>query len=167
MIDILRYPLILAPEQMVLVGLGDGEEFKELGEDEDEPVPAEEANAGVVFHRASKSEFEGPGILQKTSFESCSQVFEKDIADLKRKEAKAAKTSYPGLYIHLCLSRNRVVPVHNWEPNRAVWSGCSWMNVLYNTKVLDKNQPLTIKIKLNLDTPVTPQISCWVLNYEG
>ncbi len=163
--------LILAPEQMVLMGLGDGEEFKELGEDEDEPVPAEEKNAGVVFHRASKSEFEGTWNPTEDQFLRVAvQVFEKDIALRLKAQKEGESGKEPAIQDYISISayqENRVVPVHNWEPNRAVWSGCSWMNVLYNTKILDKNQPLTIKIKLNLDTPVTPQISCWVLNYEG
>lgn len=64
---------------------------------------------------------------------------------------------------------DEILPLYNWEPNRAVWSGCSWINALYNTTSIENSKPVKIKVKLNVDTPVIPEISfpgCLITDFK-
>jgi len=162
--------LVLAPEQMVLLGLGDGTNFELLGECADEPVPVEERPAGIVFHRISRDEFEGLWNPTKDQLLRITvQTFDRDIALRLKAQKEGMDGKGPAIQDSISVTayqNDEILPLYNWEPNRAVWSGCSWINVLYNTTSIENSKPVKIKVKLNVDTPVIPEISSWVLNYR-
>lgn len=163
--------LVLAPEQMVLLGLGESTKFEDLGEYGDEPVPLDERPAGIVFRRISRDEFQGLWNPTEDQFLRITvQVFDKDIALRLKAQKEGINGKEPAIQDSISVSAyqgDKILPIHSWEPNRAVWSGCSWINVLYNTNNIENTKPVKVKIKLNTDIPVTPIISSWVLNYKS
>jgi hypothetical protein len=167
-----KLSLTLAPEQMVLLGLGDLADLEYLGESLDEPVPEESNKAGITFRQISKNRFEGewsPG-KDVDFLRIAVQVFDRDIAyRLKaQKEGKDGKEPAIRDFISIeAIQNDTILPIYDWEPNRAVWSGCSWVNFLYSVKEMNLNIPVKVIVSLNLEQNLSPKISSWTLKYRG
>lgn len=157
--------LILAPEQMVLIGLGEVAESRYLGENEDEPVPREGDRTGIIFKQISKNRFEGEWIPDENFdlLRIVVQVFDGGIA-YRFKSRKGDPSIADFISIEVKQNDN-ILPIYSWEPNRIVWSGCSWINVLYDIKAMTPNIPIKINILINLIENLTPTISSWKLKY--
>jgi len=166
-----KLSLILAPEQMVLLGLGDLADLEYLGESLDEPVPEESNKAGITFTQISKNRFEGewsPG--KDVDFLRIGvQVFDRDIAyRLKaQKEGKDGKEPAIRDFISIeAIQNDTILPIYDWEPNRAVWSGCSWVNFLYSVREMNLDIPVKVIVSLNLERYLNLKISSWTLKYR-
>jgi hypothetical protein len=166
-----KLSLILAPEQMVLLGLGDLADLEYLGESLDEPVPEESNKAGITFTQISKNRFEGewsPG--KDVDFLRIGvQVFDRDIAyRLKaQKEGKDGKEPAIRDFISIeAIQNDTILPIYDWEPNRAVWSGCSWVNFLYSVREMNLDIPVKVIVSLNLEQYLNLKISSWTLKYR-
>lgn len=162
--------LVLAPEQMVLLGLGDSPDFKEFGECEDEPVPVDERPANIVFRKISKDKLKGLWDPTEDQFlRVVVQVFDRDIALRLKAEKEGLKGKEPAIQDYISISAyqgDKLIP-NSWEPNRAVWSGCSWINVLYDIRDLRREMPLDIIIEVNnLNREVNLKVSSYTLNYK-
>lgn len=59
-----------------------------------------------------------------------------------------------------------ILPIYDWEPNRAVRSGCSWVNFLYNVKEMNLNTPVKVIVSLNLEQNLSPKIFFWTLKHR-
>ncbi len=164
-----RISLILAPEQMVLLGLGELADIEDLGECEDEPVPREAKTVNIEFHRVSKDQIEGLWNPEEGQFLRLSvQLFDRDLALRLKAQKEGPSGKEPAIkdYISiLAYQGDKEIPAYSWEPNRPVWSGCSWMNLLYDIKSLRRDLPLKIVIKLNVEQIIVPKIHSWILNY--
>ena len=162
--------LVLAPEQMVLLGLGEMADSEDLGECRDEPVPIEERNANIVFRRISQNEFEGIWNPTDDQFLRIAvQVFQNSTALRLKAQKDGIKGKEPAIQDYISVSAYQEgleIPVYGWEPDRAVWSGCSWMNVLYDIRRLDKDKPLKIHIRSSVESSHNLKISAWVLSYS-
>lgn len=162
--------LTLAPEQMVLLGLGEIIDIEDLGESEDEPVPTEAKISNIEFRRVSRDKIEGLWNPTEGQFFRLSvQLFDRDIALRLKAEKEGPSGKEPSIQDYISISlyqEDKEIPVYSWEPNRAVWSGCSWINLLYDIKSLRKDNPLKIVIRLNVEQNITPKIQSWVINYR-
>jgi len=166
-----KLSLTLVPEQMVLLGLGDLADLEYLGESLDEPVPEESNKAGITFTQVAKDRYEGEWIPNKDVdfLRIAVQVFDRDIAyRLKaQKEGKDGKEPAIRDFISIEATRNdTILPIYDWEPNRAVWSGCSWVNFLYSVKEMNLNIPVKVIVSLNLEQYLNLKISSWTLKYR-
>ncbi|MCX7796675.1 MAG: hypothetical protein N2380_09200 [bacterium] len=161
--------LTLSSEQMVLLGLGEMADTEDLGECEDELVPREVRTANIEFCRISRDRIEGFWNPTDDQFLRLSvQIFDRDTALRLKAQKDESIGKEPAIqdYISvLVYQEDKEIPVYSWEPNRAVWSGCSWVNLLYDIRSLKRGIPLKIAIKFNVEQNIIPKIHSWILNY--
>ncbi|MBC7321321.1 hypothetical protein H5T89_11835 [bacterium] len=161
--------LTLSPEQMVLLGLGEMADVEDLGECKDEPVPREAKFGNIVFRRTSRNEIEGfLNPIEGQFLRLSVQLFDKDIALRLKAQKEGPNGKEPAIQDYISVfgyQGDNEIPIYSWEPNRAVWAGCSWMNVMYKLDSVRDNCPLRISIKFNIESTVTPKVSSWILNY--
>jgi len=170
-----RLSLALAPEQMVLVGLGEmAEHGDRLGCCEDEPVPFDGEPIPVGFKGEAQGKMVGEwmpkGIVKEGSLLRISaQAFDGDMAFRFKawKEGPAGKL--PGIKDHLNIELSQegcVISPYTWEPNRPVWSRCSWMTALYWLDNVEMGKPMRIQCILKDADNLTLEVHASLLRFR-
>lgn len=168
--------LTLAPEQMVLLGLGDmARDEYHLGTDEDSIVPYESRLVPVSFKMISPSVLEGEWVPEnipeddRTFLRISLQVLKDRLALRLKSEKSTTSGKRPAIqdFLSITLSQNgHKQPMAMWEPDRAVWSGCSWITALYDVAKL-KGERLRMRCAYQGQEKVELVASASLLKFHG
>jgi len=163
--------LTLAPEQMVLLGLGELADLEYLGESLDEPIPEKSNTARISFTQVAKDRYEGEWIPDRNAdfLRIAVQIFDRDVAYRLKAEKEGKESKEPAIRDSISVEATQneaILPIYDWEPNRAVWSGCSWVNFLYSVREMNLNTPVKVIVSLNLEQYLNLKISSWTLKYR-
>lgn len=153
-----KLSLMLAPEQMGLFGLGEMAKSEyHLEIDKDKVVPYDSKSLPISFKMNATNVLEGEwipkNISNKTFLRISLQTYKDGLALRLKAEKSNSSGKIPAIqdFLSLSLSQDgKELPIAKWEPNRAVWSGCSWMTALYD---LSELAPKKIKIHCSYSGP--------------
>ena len=166
--------LILAPEQMVLLGLGEmAKPEYYLGINEDDTVPYDSKPLSISFKITAPNVLKGEWIprnnmskANKTFLRVSLQTLKNGIA-FKLKSQKDFGLKNIRDLLSIAVSQNgRELPMAAWEPNRDTWSGCSWITALYNTDNLEQGKPVKISCSYCGNSKIKLTATASVLKFQ-
>jgi len=166
--------LILASEQMVLLGLGEMAKFQYyLGINEDDAVPYNSRPVSISFKVTAPNTLEGKWIpgnnmskANKTFLRISLQTLKNGIAFRLKSQKGVDLRNIRDLFSITVSQNERELPIAMWEPSRAVWSGCSWMTGLYNINNLEQGKPVKINCSYCGNNKVKLMAKASVLKFQ-